>query len=156
MNETALFLQADLGRRANPILPARSMTSEGSRQIGPEAHQPLVSSKRGKVAIISRGLLRGGRLPSKLVTGVAPPNRRRATVKTRAHQPAAHDSPDDSAKPLPSVSAVAAIDSLDEICDWLGTFRERLRTAHETERPRVSALVEQLENRYIERRAELA
>src|SRR5438445_399089 len=37
--------------------------------------------------------------------------------------------------PLPSLQLyVPAIDTLEEICGWLGTFRERLRVAHTDER----------------------
>ena len=59
--------------------------------------------------------------------------------------------------PLPSLEVyVPAIDSLEEICGWLGTFRERLRLARVEERPVVAAMVEQLEVRYQVRRAELS
>jgi len=51
---------------------------------------------------------------------------------------------------------VPAIDSLEEICGWLGTFRERLRIAHVDERDSVVAMVQQLEARYLIRRAELS
>ena len=49
-----------------------------------------------------------------------------------------------------------AIDGLEEISAWLGTFRERLRVAREGEREEVAAVVHQLEARYQLRRAELA
>jgi hypothetical protein len=59
--------------------------------------------------------------------------------------------------PLPSTDPyVAAIDSLEEICDWLGTFRERLRVAHASEAPEVALVVQKLEARYQTRRAELS
>jgi len=59
--------------------------------------------------------------------------------------------------PLPySEPIVPAIDSLEEISGWLGTFRERLRVAREGERDGVAAVVQQLEARYQLRRAELA
>ena len=59
--------------------------------------------------------------------------------------------------PLPSLELfVPAIDSLEEICGWLGTFRERLRLAHEEECPQVALLVGQLEARFLLRRAELS
>ena len=59
--------------------------------------------------------------------------------------------------PLPSPGVhVHAIDSLEEICGWLGTFRERLREARIEERPHFAAVVEQLEARYLTRRAELS
>jgi len=51
---------------------------------------------------------------------------------------------------------VPAIDGLEEISAWLGTFRERLRVAREGEREEVAAVVHQLEARYQLRRAELA
>lgn len=51
---------------------------------------------------------------------------------------------------------VAAIDSLEEICGWLGTFRERLRMARGDERPQMVAVVNELEARYRVRRAELS
>src|SRR3989442_12365635 len=58
--------------------------------------------------------------------------------------------------PLPSFPLyVPAIDSLEEICGWLGTFRERLRVARVDERPHFAAVVEQLEARYMTRRAQL-
>ena len=59
--------------------------------------------------------------------------------------------------PLPSFAPyVPGIDSLEEICGWLGTFRERLRIAHVDERDTVVAVVQQLEARYLIRRAELS
>lgn len=51
---------------------------------------------------------------------------------------------------------VPAIDSLEEICGLLGTFRERLRMARADEQPPVAATVRQLEARYQQRRAELS
>ena len=57
--------------------------------------------------------------------------------------------------PFPEVH-IPAIDSLEEICGWLGTFRERLREARIEERPHFAAVVEQLEARYLTRRAELS
>ena len=51
---------------------------------------------------------------------------------------------------------VPAIDSLEEICGWLGTFRERLHAARHDERANVAAVVQQLEARYQTRRAELS
>ena len=61
----------------------------------------------------------------------------------------------EGAAPLSSLY-VPAIDSLEEICGWLGTFRERLRQAHFEERPQVAEVVAQLEARYQLRRAELS
>jgi len=51
---------------------------------------------------------------------------------------------------------VSMIDSLEEISGWLGTFRERLRMSRVEERMEVAAVVEQLEARYLMRRAELS
>jgi hypothetical protein len=51
---------------------------------------------------------------------------------------------------------VPAIDSLEEISGWLGTFRERLRQARHEERPQVAEVLQQLEARYQMRRAELS
>jgi hypothetical protein len=59
--------------------------------------------------------------------------------------------------PLPSLEVrVPAIDSLEEISGWLGTFRERLRVARAEDRAGVQAVVVQLEARYQVRRAELS
>ena len=62
--------------------------------------------------------------------------------------------------PLPSLEPthpyVPALDSLEDISGWLGTFRERLRQARAEERPRVALIVEELEARYVLRRAELS
>ncbi len=59
--------------------------------------------------------------------------------------------------PSPSLEVyVPAIDSLEEICNWLGTFRERLREARSEERDGVVAVVQQLEARFLTRRAELS
>jgi hypothetical protein len=58
---------------------------------------------------------------------------------------------------LPSLEVyVPAIDSLEEICGWLGTFRERLRIARTEDRAQVAVVVQQLEARYQQRRAELS
>ena len=58
---------------------------------------------------------------------------------------------------MPSLQVyVPAIDSLEEICGWLGTFRERLRLARTEDRPNVEAVVQELEARYQMRRAELS
>jgi hypothetical protein len=48
------------------------------------------------------------------------------------------------------------MDSLDEIVAWLGTFRERSRLAQDADRPEFEAMLNSLEARYKERRAELA
>lgn len=59
--------------------------------------------------------------------------------------------------PFPSLEPyVPALDSLEEISGWLGTFRERLRQARSDEQVRVAAVVDQLEARYFVRRAELS
>src|SRR5260370_20603604 len=58
--------------------------------------------------------------------------------------------------PSPSLDAirpyVPAIDSLEDISGWLGTFRERLRQARNEEQAAVAAVVEQLKARYGLRR----
>ena len=51
---------------------------------------------------------------------------------------------------------VPGVDSLEEISQWLGTFRERLRVARAEDRPHVAGVVEALEARYLIRRAELS
>jgi len=51
---------------------------------------------------------------------------------------------------------VLNMDSLDEICGWLGTFRERMRLARADERDGMASVVGKLEARYQVRRAELA
>ena len=51
---------------------------------------------------------------------------------------------------------VARIDSLEEITQWLGTFRERLRQARTGERDQIAYVVERLEDQYQLRRAELS
>lgn len=51
---------------------------------------------------------------------------------------------------------VARIDSLEEITQWLGTFRERLRQARTGERDEIAHVVEGLEDHYQLRRAELS
>ena len=56
------------------------------------------------------------------------------------------------AEPVP----VASLDSLEEICSWLGTFQVRLQEARADEKPGVAAMVIELEARFKQRRAELA
>ncbi len=51
---------------------------------------------------------------------------------------------------------VESMESLEEISEWLGTFRERLRIAREHERRQVAAVVQELEAHYRRRRGELA
>ena len=59
--------------------------------------------------------------------------------------------------PSPSLEVyVPSIESLEEICGWLGTFRERLRLARADERDQVADVVNQLEARLQVRRAELS
>lgn len=53
-------------------------------------------------------------------------------------------------------AGIGSLDNLDEIVGWLGTFRERLRLARDSDRPEYEAMLNQLEARYKERRAELA
>ena len=63
----------------------------------------------------------------------------------------------EDAAPLPSLDVyVPAIESLEEITDWLGTFRERLRVARTEDQTQVAQVVRQLEARYQMRRAELS
>ncbi len=52
--------------------------------------------------------------------------------------------------------AIAALNDLDDITHWLGTFRLRLAASREAERSGVAVSVNQLEARYKQRRAELA
>jgi hypothetical protein len=51
---------------------------------------------------------------------------------------------------------VPSLDSLDEITEWLGTFRERLRIAQAKEQRELEGLVDELQTHYKRRRAELA
>src|SRR5438309_11612563 len=52
--------------------------------------------------------------------------------------------------PFPSLAPyVPGIDSLEEICGSLGTFRARLRIAHVDERDTVLAVFQQLDARYV-------
>jgi hypothetical protein len=63
----------------------------------------------------------------------------------------------EDAAPLPSLEVyVPAIESLEEISGWLGTFRERLRVARIEDQTQVAQVVKQLEARYQMRRAELS
>jgi len=62
-----------------------------------------------------------------------------------------------SVAPSPALGPyVSTLDSLEEIADWLGTFREGLGQARNGEAIGVTAIVEQLEARYQVRRAELS
>jgi hypothetical protein len=62
--------------------------------------------------------------------------------------------------PLPSLAPVEpyvpALESLEDISGWLGTFRERLRLSRKEERPELASVVQKLEARYMVRRAELS
>ncbi|HEY0829934.1 MAG TPA: hypothetical protein VGE99_02250 [Candidatus Dormibacteraeota bacterium] len=85
----------------------------------------------------------------------------RSRVKSAAHRGAytgqGAEARREGQAPFPSPSPyVQAIDSLEEICGWLGTFRERLRIAHVEEQPGIALVVQQLEVRYLTRRAELS
>lgn len=51
---------------------------------------------------------------------------------------------------------VESLDNLEEICGWLGTFRERLRIARLEDRARMTVLLDSLEARLRQRRAELS
>lgn len=62
---------------------------------------------------------------------------------------------DRSLSPL-TPAEVATIESLEDLCGWLGTFRERMRIASTQEREVVEVMVQHLESRYRQRRAELA
>lgn len=58
---------------------------------------------------------------------------------------------------MPSLAPyVPGLDSLDEICGWLGTFRERLRQARGDELGSVELTIQRLEARFQHRRAELS
>jgi hypothetical protein len=59
--------------------------------------------------------------------------------------------------PVPSLPAgILALDSLTDIFDWLGTYRERLRVARDHEREHIDALISGMSARYHLRRAEPA
>jgi hypothetical protein len=62
--------------------------------------------------------------------------------------------------PSPSLGPVEpyvqALESLEDISGWLGTFRERLRLSRKEERPQLASVVHELEARYMVRRAELS
>jgi hypothetical protein len=48
------------------------------------------------------------------------------------------------------------ITDLGEICEWLGTYRERLREAHDEDRQQLTSRVARWTVRYQQRRSELA
>ncbi len=56
----------------------------------------------------------------------------------------------------PIEELVGTLDSLDEITQWLGTYRDRLRIARKGERLQLTEAVQRLEARHQRRRAELA
>ena len=55
-------------------------------------------------------------------------------------------------EPIP----ISALNDLDDITRWLGTFRARLAASREAQRSETAIAVDQLEARYRQRRAELA
>ncbi|HYT14094.1 MAG TPA: hypothetical protein VEL12_15010 [Candidatus Nitrosopolaris sp.] len=58
---------------------------------------------------------------------------------------------------MPSLPAgIPLPDTLTDISDWLGTYRERLRVARDDEREQIRALIGRMSARYHLRRAELA
>lgn len=61
----------------------------------------------------------------------------------------------DATGPL-TLEEVATIDSLEDLCGWLGTFRERLRVASGSEHETVQLTVEHLESRVRQRRSEVS
>jgi len=58
--------------------------------------------------------------------------------------------------PFVDTPYVPAIDSLEEISGWLGTFRERLRMARAEDRTDLTGTLQRLEARLELRRAELS
>jgi len=56
---------------------------------------------------------------------------------------------------LPERREIEMLHKLEEICDWLGTYRQRLRLARSDKSSEVGAVVTQLEARLQARRAEL-
>ncbi len=61
--------------------------------------------------------------------------------------------PENEAEDVPRVESVT---DLGEIADWLGTFRERLKQAHDGDRERLASQVTRWTIRYQQRRSELA
>jgi len=57
---------------------------------------------------------------------------------------------------LPEHLEIEMLHNLEEICDWLGTYRQRLKLARSSESSEVGAIVTRLEARLQARRAELA
>jgi hypothetical protein len=57
----------------------------------------------------------------------------------------------------PSLPAgILALDSVSDICQWLGTYRERLRAARDDDRAQIGAFITSMSARYHLGRAELA
>lgn len=54
------------------------------------------------------------------------------------------------------MSPIETMESLEEVTEWLGTFRERLRIAREHEKDLVAGVVRKLEAQQKRRRAELS
>ncbi len=59
-------------------------------------------------------------------------------------------------KVRPAPHELSLVTDLDEICEWLGTYRERLRRARPEEQPELISHVRQWSDRLQQRRAELA
>ena len=59
-------------------------------------------------------------------------------------------------RPPDTLPSAASLEGLEEITIWLGTFRERLRIAHDKDRKTLEATVKELEAHYRRRRAELS
>lgn len=57
---------------------------------------------------------------------------------------------------VPEPISISALNDLDDITRWLGTFRARLAASREAQRRETAIAVDQLEARYRQRRAELA
>jgi hypothetical protein len=55
-----------------------------------------------------------------------------------------------------AVPDLGAVTDLDEISEWLGTYRDRLRLAHPEEQPELTSHVRRWSDRLQQRRAELA
>jgi len=60
--------------------------------------------------------------------------------------------------PEPAAAWVATLDDLDEICGWLGTFRERLQIARklQLDDTNLAEVTDRLDARLRRRRAELS
>ena len=62
----------------------------------------------------------------------------------------------DSTVAAGEIMSIRSLDDLEDITRWLGTFRARLAATREAQRAEVAAAIDELENRYMRRRAELA